>query len=84
MNLLDIDAPVIGAVNGPAHFHAEVIRAVGHRARGRITRASRTSHTIHPALCPATAPMCRMADAAQAQPWSKADCAARTLAGFLT
>lgn len=25
MNLLDIDAPVIGAVNGPAHCHAELL-----------------------------------------------------------
>jgi enoyl-CoA hydratase/carnithine racemase len=25
MNLLDIDAPVIGAVNGPAHYHAELL-----------------------------------------------------------
>jgi enoyl-CoA hydratase/carnithine racemase len=25
MNLLDIDAPVIGAANGPAHYHAELL-----------------------------------------------------------
>ena len=32
MNLLDIEVPVIAAVNGPALVHAEIGRAIGYRA----------------------------------------------------
>jgi len=55
MKLLEIEVPVISAINGPAWRHSEIPLLVRHRASPPIPRNSRIRRTSPPTWCLATA-----------------------------